>query len=401
MNTIYDILVIGKGLIGSAAAKYLSRSGQNIAITGPDELTALKEGIVFSSHYDQSRIQRIIGKDETWTLLNQQAANEYVALEYSTGIHFHSNVGCLYVNPYGSDVYLDDASRQASKFHLDYRALPNGGQISAAFPDFHFPSSSAGLFEASPSGHINPRLLIQAQLKSAQENGVNVFNDTINDISYERDQIKIQALSGKLFYAKKVLLAAGAFINSFNFLEQKLTVRLKGETTILARVSAQEALRLEKLPSLLYETMAPEIQNIYLVRPLKYPDGNYYLKMGANLPRDVYFEHLAQIQHWFNSESNPDELATMQEALKEIVPSLRIEWCAIKKCIVTFTKHHKPYIGEVGNGVYIAAGGNGYSAMCSDTLGKIAADLILNNTFPKEFNAGEFEPTFENPGFSE
>ena len=396
MNTIYDSLVIGKGLIGSAAAKYLSRSGENVALTGPDESTALKDGIVFSSHYDQSRIQRIIGKDETWTLLNQQAVGEYAALEHSTGIRFHSNSGCLYVNPYGSDAYLDAAPAQASTFDLNYLDLPNTEKLSATFPDFHFPSSSAGLFEDSPSGHINPRLLIQAQLKSGEQNGLNIFNDTINNISYEREQIKITALSGKIFYAKKVLLAPGAFINSFNFLEQKLAVKLKGETTILARVSLDEARRLEKLPSLLYETMDHDIQNIYLVRPLQYPDGNYYLKMGANLTRDFFFDDLQQIQHWFNSESNVDELAAMQHALGEIIPSLLIESCTIKKCIVTFTKHHKPYIGEVGERLYIAAGGNGYSAMCSDTLGKIAANLLLTKTFPTEFSAPEFAPLFEN-----
>ena len=87
--------------------------------------------------------------------------------------------------------------------------------------------------------------------------------------------------------------------------------------------------------------------------------------MGANLTGDFFFDDLEQIQHWFNSESNVDELATMQQALAEIIPSLQIESCAIKKCIVTFTKHHKPYIGDVGEGLYIAAGGNGYSAMCS------------------------------------
>lgn len=396
MNTSYDSLVIGKGLIGSAVAKYLSRAGGRIAVTGPDEFTALKEGIVFSSHYDQSRIQRIIGKDETWTLLNQQAVNEYASLEHSTGIRFHSGAGCLYVNPYGSDAYLDAAAAQALKFHLNFTALPDAKKLSVAFRDFHFPSSSAGLFETAPSGHINPRLLIQAQLKSAEQNGVNIFNDTINNMSYEHDQIKMTALSGKIFYAKKVLLAPGAFINSFNFSEQKLAVKLKGETTILARVGIEEARRLEKLPSLLYETMDPGIQNIYLVRPLQYPDGNYYVKMGANLTGDFFFDDLSQIQHWFNSESDPEELAAMERALGTIIPSLQIESCAIKKCIVTFTKHHKPYIGEVRKGVYIAAGGNGYSAMCSDTLGKIAANLLSSDCFPAEFNPEEFSPVFEN-----
>ena len=91
--------------------------------------------------------------------------------------------------------------------------------------------------------------------------------------------VKLKLLrSTERFFMQKKSYGPGAFINSFPFLEQKLAVRLKGETTILARVSLDEARRLEKLPSLLYETMDRDIQNIYLVRPLQYPDGNYYLK---------------------------------------------------------------------------------------------------------------------------
>jgi sarcosine oxidase len=391
---IYDSIVIGRGMIGSAAAKYLSQSKQNVLLIGPDEERSEKEGIVFSSHYDQSRVQRIIGKDETWTLLNQQSANEYDSLENEAGIQFHSNVGCLYVNPYGSDAYLDNISKLAKKFNQNHQLFQNGASIHSFFPDFNFPPASEGMFEPSPSGFINPRLLIKAQLKMFEKNAAEILSDTINGISYENDEIKITTITGKIFYSKKVLLATGAFINFFNLLERKLDLKLKSETNILAKVSAAEAHRLAKLPSLLYEIMEPEIQNIYLVHPLQYPDGNYYIKMGANLPEDVFFNSLKETQDWFKSEINSAVLQTMQSALLRIISTLSLEECFLKKCIVAFTKHGKPYIGATGKGLYFAAGGNGYSAMCSDALGKIAATLLLENQFPKGFSQKNFEPVF-------
>uniref|UniRef100_UPI0021188FBB hypothetical protein n=1 Tax=Pantoea sp. Ft+CA_17 TaxID=2929508 RepID=UPI0021188FBB len=75
------------------------------------------------------------------------------------------------------------------------------------------------------------------------------------------------------------------------------------ETTILAKVSPEEAFRLVNLPALLYKINQPEIQDIYLVRPIQYPDGNFYLKMGANIPDDICFNNLTEIQKWFKKEN--------------------------------------------------------------------------------------------------
>lgn len=381
-------------MIGSSAAKYLSQSKQNVLLIGPDEEISEKEGIVFSSHYDQSRVQRIIGKDETWTMLNQQSANEYDSLENTTGIQFHSNVGCIYVNPYGRDAYLDKVPTLAKKFNQNYQSFSDSKGIHSSFPDLNFPAASNGIFEPSPSGYINPLLLIKAQLKVFENNGGEILNDTVSGISYTNNEIKISTINGDIYYSKKILLTAGAFTNFFNLLKRKLALKLKGETNIRARVSVNEAQRLEKIPSLLYEIMVPGIQNIYLIHPLQYPDGNYYVKMGANFPGDILFDSLDDIRDWFKSESNYRDLKTMNDALMKIIPSLSIKECALKKCIVAFTTHGKPYIGEANKGLYFVAGGNGYSAMCSDALGKIAATFLLKNEFPEKYNAKDFEPVF-------
>ena len=73
----FDVIVIGKGLVGSAATKYLSASQKNVALIGPDEPADYNNAIVFASHYDQARVQRLIGKDEAWTKLNIDSAKQY------------------------------------------------------------------------------------------------------------------------------------------------------------------------------------------------------------------------------------------------------------------------------------------------------------------------------------
>lgn len=391
---IYDFIIIGRGLIGSAAAKYISKAQKNVALIGPDEETVLDQKIVFASHYDRARIQRIFGKDLVSTLLNYQSANEYASIENETDIHFHSTEGCLYVNPYGKDEYLDRIAAQEQIFKSNYQSFETGQSLNLFMPDFNFPKSSAGIFEYSPAGHINPRLLIKAQLKLFKKNGGKIFNELAKEVRYENNEMKVVTNHGKIYQSKKVLLAPGAFVNFFNLLKQKLSLTLKSETTIWAETSADEALRLSKLPALLYKISKPEIDDIYLVRPLQYPDGKFYLKMGANFPDDIFFKDLKEIQDWFKSGNNKSNLKIIKEALINLIPSLKVEKSLAKKCIVSYTKHGKPYIGEVDQNLFVAAGGNGYSAMSSDALGKIAATLLLENKVPKEFSQEDFRPVF-------
>jgi sarcosine oxidase len=391
---IYDVIIIGRGLIGSAAAKYISNAQNNVALVGPDEETVLDQKIVFASHYDRARIQRIFGKDAVSTLLNYQSAHEYASIENDTGIHFHSTEGCLYVNPYGKDEYLDHIFPQAKIFKSNYQSFATGESLNLFTPDFNFPKASAGIFEPAPAGHINPRLLIKAQLKLFRKNGGKIFNDLVKEVRYENNEMKVVTNHGEIYQSKKVLLAPGAFVNFFNLLKRKLILTLKSETTIWAKTSADEALRLSKVPALLYKIDEPAINDIYLVRPLEYPDGNFYLKMGANFQDDIFFKNLREIQDWFKSGNNDRNLKIMKEALINLIPSLTVEKSEAKKCIVSYTQHGKPYIGEVDQNLFVAAGGNGYSAMSSDALGKIAATLLLENKFPKEFLQEDFRPVF-------
>ena len=390
---VFDSIVIGKGLIGSAAARYLSQSHENVAIIGPDEPADIDKAVVFSSHYDQARIQRIIGIDPVWTLLNLQSARQYLFLQRESNIKFHTGAGCIYVNPTGSDPYLEQIRLQADQFDLRYQLFETAGALYKSFPDFNFPESAKAVLESSPSGYINPRLLIKAQLTLLKKNEGIIINDIANEIGYEENYIQITTLNGDIYRAKKVLLSPGAFINFFNLVRNRLALTLKSETIIWAKVSAEEAQRLSTLPSLLYEIEVPEYRNTYLVQPVQYPDGKYYLKMGCNLPGDIYFDNLKDIQDWFRSGDSDANLKNLQDALMTIMPKLKVEMFTTKRCIISFTKHRKPYIGALNkHGLFVAAGGNGYSAMCSDALGRIASHLMTEGVFPGEYSAESFQP---------
>ena len=349
---IFDCIAIGKGLIGCAAARYLSETLKNVAVIGPDEHADIKKAIVFSTHYHHPRVQRIVAKHPVCVLLNLQSSPQYNFFESGRAIH---NV----------------------------------------FPDFEFPQLSKGIFEDSPSGYINPRLLIKAQLSLFQKNDGIVINEIANEINYEKNYWQIETTNKKIYKAKKVLLCPGAFINFFNLTKNKLALTLKSETTLWAKVSKQEASRLSKLPSLLYEIDNPVYKNVYLIQPVQYPDGKYYLKIGCNLGGDIYFDSIQDIRSWFRNGTSDANLNILKGALLKIMPGIKAEEYFTKRCIISFTEHRKPYIGLLNNnGLFVACGGNGYSAMCSDALGRIASHLLIKGIFPNEYSAESFEPVF-------
>ncbi len=387
---IFDAIVVGKGLIGSAAAKYLAEAGLDIAVIGADEPTDANTATVFASHYDQGRVQRIVGRDAVWTQLNIDSTNVYPTLQSQTGINFHYPVGCLYVTVHEHDSYLQNLGSQARQFGFAYRLYDNGGEIGDAYPDFVFPQAARANFEAAPSGHINPRKLIEAQLAVCRQHGSAVMSDTVVQATRVNGTMQVVTQGGQTYLAKQVLLAPGGFANFMQLVQRKLALQLKSETVLLAKVSEAEAERLAQFPSLLYEMETPDLEEIYLVRPIQYPDGNWYLKMGSNLTADKRFNTLGEVQDWFRHGSSDTNLAVQKAALDVLMPGLQVQEYFTKRCIITYTQHKKQYIGQVEEGMYVATGGNGYSAMCSDAVGRLAAHNLMHGSLPDPYEAEDF-----------
>lgn len=391
-----DVLVIGKGLIGSAAAKHVSATGKKVIITGPDEPDDYEQAAIFSSHYDQARVQRLIGKDEAWTRLNVDSANAYPIIEKKSGIRFHTPVGCLYVSPHQQDAYLQQAPALSKQFSTSPAFYEQTTQLSTAFPDFQFPQGSSGLFEPGPSGYINPRLLLKAQLSLFRENGGMESTQTIQTLTEDNGLYTAVADDGTLFHASSVVLAPGSFANFLPLSPRKPDMQAKSEVVLLARLGENEIAHLKNLPSLLYEINTPELDGIYLLPPVKYPDGETYLKLGCNMPEDIYFNSLEEVQDWFRHGDSAALADKIRQALFTLMPALKADSFITKRCIISRTEHGRPYIGSMdGKGLYFAGGCNGYSAMCSEAIGRVISNLVTENRFPDGYQADWFKIMYQ------
>jgi len=387
---IFDYIVIGKGLMGSAAARYLSQMTSNVAVIGPDEPEdfASHPG-VFASHYDQGRITRQISKDAIWSQLAMRAIDQYADLQQRSGIHFHEPVGCLFVAP-PTDPYFSQVLDTAERFNVDYVVYGSSAERATAHPHLLFPEQFASVYEPAPAGYINPRELIQAQMKVARAQGTRLISEVVTAVTPTPQGAIVTTESGQVYWTRNVLVAAGAFSNVHALLPEKLPLRVKTETTILARISASEVARLQGMPSIVYMVDAPTLDKIYMLPPIQYPDGNCYVKMGCNTAHDQWLISLQEMRDWMISGESDVAMADMQAALTAVLPELKVESFESRRCLVTYTTHGKPYVDQVSEHVYVATGGNGSSAKSSDTIGWLAAHLMQMGDFPTGFKREGF-----------
>ena len=177
---------------------------------------------------------------------------------------------------------------------------------------------------------------------------------------------------------------------------QKVKLQTKNEVVILVKIDASQLNEYDNMPSLLYEKNEEGVDGIYVLKPVQYPDGNYYLKLGCNMPNDCYYDTLEQIQSWFKeADTKPFESYLLKE-IQLLFPSLVIHEYELKKCIISRTTHGRPIIGETSlKGLYLSGGCNGYSAMCSDALGKVTSHLIEKGQFPEGYTSSDFEIVYQ------
>lgn len=390
---MYDFLVIGKGLMGAAATRYLSQVSNNVAVIGPDEPTNHETHTgIYGAHYDQARIiSQIINREPIWAAFSHITLTQMPLLEAALGEPIYQPVGCVAVNPVApSAEHLQQADTHAARFGADYALLDHAAQR-ATFPLLNFPTDCTMLWEKAPAGYLNPRKLLAGQLAAAQQNNATLIREIAATVSDKGDYVEVRTQEGGVYQAQRLLIATGAFTNCFDLFPRPLALRLKGEFVVMGEVPPSEVERLGPLPTVTYQLQSDTLADLYMFPPVQYPNGKTYIKMGANTTADRYVETLEEINAWYRTGNSDAMLEVMRDTVCSIVPTLQATQWHTNRCVITRTVHAKPYIDIVKPGrIYAAIGGNGTSAQASDGIGKVSADLMIHNQWHSDLDANAF-----------
>jgi sarcosine oxidase len=406
----FDVVVMGAGMFGAAAAKYLGQSGARVLLVGPPEPRQLRQADprAFGAYFDQARICRRLGWDDVWGTLDASSLNRFAAIEESSGIRFFHEVGSL--------VLMANSIGRRSSAMVD-RCIDSGITVErlpeALLPQRFdglcspiIPGGVEGLYEESCAGYLNPRRLVEAQIALAVNAGVTLLRGIA--VAAERDRV---AGSWRLVLAheggsltidtEKVLAATGSFTNQVGVLPEGCSLDMVAftEPNLLFELDRKALERFQPLPCVV--TVDPEDtgnrnRSSYLLPPIRYPDGKWYMRIGPGMqPIVEKLETLEALTAWYRSQ----QVTTSQyQVLHDIWQELTEECnpVAIRQscCIIEKTASCYPYLGPLPGhtSYFVAVGGNGHGARGSDEIGRLAANMVLERHWDSPLEQATFMP---------
>lgn len=386
------IAVIGRGLMGSAAARHLAAAGVSTILIGPDEPAGdwtAHDG-VFASHYDEGRITRRLAHNLLWSRLSTAAIARYAEIEAAADLAFFSDVGAVMTGPAGG-AFMSDVAAVTEAEAIDAERL-SGPALSERLPVFRFPDGAEAFYEPTGCGHVSPRRLVAAQARAAERAGARILRDRVVAVRETPGCVEIRAAGGETLRADRALVATGGFTIDPALSTGPLDLTVYARTAVFFAIDADEAARLARMPSTIQKSGGSDW---YLLPPIRYPDGRTYLKIGGD-PDDRRLESPAELRDWFRSGGAEKVGPYLEDQLRAVMPDLRAERAHIVPCVTTWTAHGRPYIGAADGAERIAVltGGNGAGAKCSDELGRLGARFVRGMDLAPDRYPEGFEPVF-------
>ena len=391
---MFDIVIIGNGLLGASAGRHLAESGASVCLVGPNEpLLRAEHTGVFSSHYDMSRISRITDRDPFYAQIAAASIARYGELEQRSGHTFFSPVGHLVVTTMPN--HLADLHATVRLHRVDATSL-SGQELANRFPHLRFAIQSpgddiGGILERSTAGYLDPRAFIAAQLSLVASAGGSIVRATANAIIDGDDgPVVIRSDDGRETMGRKVLVATGAFANHLQIVPTPVAVEIEEHTVVLARVAPSDAHLLNDMPTIIYKRGPHPGESVYVIPPVRYPDGHLYLKIGQSSGVPM-MDPGTRLQPWFRSDGDPDVRAWLTNELTMMFPTIGFTALRSESCAVTKTPNNRPTIDRFGETqIYALLGGNGAAAKSADELGRIASELVLSGHVPAEYVDQDF-----------
>jgi sarcosine oxidase len=222
-NRSFDVIVVGLGAMGSAAAYHLAKAGHKVL--GLDRYVPPH---TFGSSHGQTRIIReAYFEHPSYVPLVQRAYQLWAELERETGDRLFQQTGGLMIGPRDGIVFTG-ARSSAEQHGLPHEVLTST-QIRQRFPVFETSEDMAAIWEPR-AGILFPEKCIEAHLGLAKRAGADLrFNEPVQDWHAVGSSVEVRTAVAS-YSGGQMLCSAGAWIGD---LVRDLTLPLTVERQVL------------------------------------------------------------------------------------------------------------------------------------------------------------------------
>jgi len=354
----FDVIVIGAGGMGSAAAFELARRGRSVLAL--EQFPLVHD--LGSSHGQTRIIRRAYYEHPAYVPLVRRAFERWYDLEQRTGRHLLTECGCLSIGtPEGEVVTGVLASAREHSLAVE---LFNAAALRGQYPQFRVPPDCAGAFERD-AGFLYVEECVRAHLAEARRLGASIHaEEAVTDWNSDGRSVTVTTTRG-VYRSAALVVTAGPWAGH-----------------LLARFGAP--LRVMRQTMLWFGTeddcqFRRDVFPIFLVDA---PDGPFY-----GLPA-IDCRGLKVARHYGAPELvHPDEIdravyptdePPVRRFLDAYLPAVNGLLRYGQTCIYTLTPDRHFVIDlhpEHGN-VAVAAGFSGHGFKFSSVVGEVLADLV-------------------------
>jgi sarcosine oxidase len=359
----YDVIVIGLGGMGSAAAYHLAGRGQRVL--GLEKFTpAHDKG---SSHGGSRIIRQSYFEDPAYVPLLLRAYELWEDLARDSGQEVYRITGGLFLGP-ADCLTVAGSLRASQQWSLPHEVL-DAAQVRSRFPNFTPQPDDVGLYEAK-AGFARPEMTVAAHLDLAAGAGATLrFGEEVLGWSESATGVTVTTGTGT-YTAGQVVICPGAWAPQ---LLAELGIPITVERQVLYWLDPVGGTApFEDQPIFINEN-AHGMQ-IYGFPAIDGPDGGVkvaFFRKGQVCTPDT----IDRVVH-------PGEIAAMRDRVTELLPALAGECVHSATCMYSNTTdehfvitRHPDYAN-----VTVACGFSGHGFKFVPVVGEIVADLATTGT---------------------
>ena len=358
-STNYDVIVLGLGGMGSAAAAHLAKRGQRVLGLELHERQH-KHG---SSHGVSRIIREAYFEAPEYVPLVQRAYTLWRELEQETGRFLLTITGGLNFGTPESE-FVSGSLASARQHDLPYEYL-NAAEVAERFPGFRLTDDLVAVYEPN-AGYLKPEGCMLAHYHVASKYGAELrFEEGVREWTASDGGVRVTT-DRATYDAERLVIAAGPWAGQV-MADLGLPLSVRRIVNVHFRPTRPEHFRAKNCPVYLFQV----------------PEGEYYgfpIFPGRGLKIGRHDIGEPTTPETIRRDVDATEITMLRDVLDRYLPGASGEVRETLTCMYTDTpdSHFIIDLHPEHRNVAIACGFSGHGFKFASAIGEVLADLAID-----------------------